>query len=201
MTKGRISMKRLFGILLVVVGILLISFPFYQEWKQNKELRALEEALSLISGADGDVDLSAIGDLSLSKDEIESVMELEIPFIDLNQYILEETTDENLNLALTQIKKDQTPGVGNFTIAGHRGFRDGRHFSNLSKVPVGEMVYLHAEDETYVYELKSSEVIEATDVDVLNDDKGKDEITLITCTVSGENRVAVKGDLVEVIKK
>ena len=201
MTKGRISMKRLFGILLVVVGILLISFPFYQEWKQNKELRALEEALSLISGADGDVDLSAIGDLSLSKDEIESVMELEIPFIDLNQYILEETTDENLNLALTQIKKDQTPGVGNFTIAGHRGFRDGRHFSNLSKVPVGERVYLHAEDETYVYELKSSEVIEATDVDVLNDVKGKDEITLITCTVSGENRVAVKGDLVEVIEK
>ena len=201
MMKGRISMKRFFGILLVVVGILLISFPFYQEWKQNKELRALEEALSLISGADGDVDLSAIEDLSLSKDEIENVMELEIPFIDLKQYILKETTDENLNLALTQIKKDQTPGVGNFTVAGHRGYRDGRHFSNLSKVPVGEMVYLHAEDETYVYELKSSEVIEATDVDVLNDDKGKDEITLITCTVSGENRVAVKGDLVEVIKK
>lgn len=194
-------MKRLFGILLVSVGILLISYPFYQEWKQNKELRALEEALSLISGADGDVDLSAIGDLSLSKEEIESVMELEIPFIDLKQYILEETTDENLNLALTQIKKDQTPGVGNFTIAGHRGYRDGRHFSNLSKVPVGEKVYLHAEDETYVYELKSSEVIEATDVDVLNDIKGKDEITLITCTVSGTNRVAVKGDLVEVIEK
>lgn len=201
MMKGRISMKRLFGILLVVVGILLISYPFYQEWKQNKELRALEEALSLISGADGDVDLSAIGDLSLSKDEIENVMELEIPFINLQQYILEETTDENLNLALTQIKKDQTPGVGNFTIAGHRGYRDGRHFSNLSKVPVGEKVYLHAEDETYVYELKSSEVIEATDVDVLNDVKGKDEITLITCTVSGANRVAVKGDLVEVIEK
>lgn len=194
-------MKRLLGILLVVVGISLISYPFYQEWKQNKELRALEEALSLISGADGDVDLSAIEDLSLSKDEIESVMELEIPYIDLNQYILEETTDENLNLALTQIKKDQTPGVGNFTIAGHRGYRDGRHFSNLSKVPVGEKVYLHAEDETYVYELKSSEVIEATDVDVLNDVKGKDEITLITCTVSGENRVSVKGDLIEVIER
>lgn len=194
-------MKRLFGVLLVSVGILLISYPFYQEWKQNKELRALEEALSLISGADEDVDLSVIGDLSLSKDEIEGIMELEIPFIELNQYILEETTDENLNLALTQIKKDQTPGVGNFTIAGHRGYRDGRHFSNLSKVPVGEKVYLHAENETYVYELKSSEVIEATDVDVLNDVKGKDEITLITCTVSGTNRVAVKGDLVEVIEK
>ena len=200
--KGRGSVKKLFGGLLLVAGILLISYPFYQEWKQGKELRALEEALSLISGADGeDVDLSAIGDLSLSKDQIENVMELEIPFIDLKQFILEETTDENLNLALTQIKKDQIPGVGNFTIAGHRGYRDGRHFSKLSKVPVGEMVYLHTDDETYVYELKSSEVIEATDVEVLNDVKGKDGITLITCTVSGASRVAVKGDLVKTITK
>lgn len=55
----------------------------------------------------------------------------------MNQLVLDETTDENLNITLTQIKKDQTPGVGNFTIAGHRGYRDGRHFSNLSKVPIG----------------------------------------------------------------
>lgn len=195
-------MKKIAGILLVLVGITLISYPFYKEWEQNKELNALEEALSLISEASGEeVDLSEIENLSLSKDEIDGLLELEIPFINLEQFILEETTDENLNLALTQIKKDQTPGMGNFTIAGHRGYRDGRHFSNLAKVPVGELVYLHTDEETYVYELKSSEVIAATDVDVLDEVKGKDEITLITCTVSGIERVAVKGDLVETIKK
>lgn len=195
-------MKKIFGVLLLVAGIVLISYPFYHEWQQNKELRALEEALSLISGAEGEeVDLSEIEDLTLTQGEIENILELEIPFIELNQFILNETTDENLNLALTQIKKDQVPGSGNFTIAGHRGYRDGRHFSNLSKVPVGELVYLHTKDETYVYELKSSEVVEATNVDVLNDAKGKDEITLITCTVSGVNRVAVKGELVETVKK
>lgn len=195
-------MKKISGILLLVVGVLLISYPFYQEWEQNKEVRALEEALALISGAEGeDVDLSEIENLSLSKEKIENVLELEIPFIDLNQLVLDETTDANLNIALTQIKNNQTPGVGNFTIAGHRGYRDGRHFSNLSKVPVGEMAYLHTEDKTYVYELTSSEVIEATDVDVLNDSDGEDELTLITCTVSGTNRVAVKGHLVETIEK
>lgn len=188
------------GVLLVVAGILLIAYPFYMEWEQGKEVRALENALSLIEDAEGeDVDLSAIEDLTLSKESVENVMELEIPSIKLNQHILDETTDENLNLALTQIKQNQTPGSGNFTVAGHRGYRDGRHFSNLDKVPIGEVAYLHTKDKTYAYEIVSSEVIEATDVDVLNDQQDKTELTLITCTVSGKKRVAVKGSLIEEI--
>lgn len=191
-------MKKMIGVLLVVAGILLIAYPFYIEWEQNKEVRALENALSLIEDAEGgEVDLSSIEDLTLSKKSIENVLELEIPFIDLNQHILDETTDENLNLALTQIKQNQTPGLGNFTVAGHRGYRDGRHFSNLDKVPIGEVAYLHTKDKTYVYEIVSSEVIEATDIDVLDDQKDKNELTLITCTISGKKRVAVKGNLIE----
>lgn len=195
-------MKNTVGILLLLTGVLLIAYPFYKEWEQNKEVRALEEALSLIENADGnEVDLTNIEDLTLSKDEIKNVLELEIPFIDMNHLVLDETTDENLNIALTQIKQNQTPGMGNFTIAGHRGYRDGRHFSNLAKVPVGEMALLHTKDKTYVYEIVSSEVIEDTDVQVLDDHADKDELTLITCTISGKNRVAVKGNLVEEIQR
>lgn len=193
-------MKKTIGVLLLLAGAVLIAIPFYIEWNGNKEVKALEEALSLISESDGaDVDLSAIGDLSLSQEEIRDVLELEIPSINLKQHVLGETTDENLNLALTQIKQDQTPGIGNFTIAGHRGFKDGRHFSKLAKVPVGEKVYLHENGKSYVYEIKSSEVVEATAVDVLDDREDLNEITMITCTVTGLNRVAVKGELVEVI--
>lgn len=195
-------MKNTVGFLLLFIGLLLIAYPFYKEWEQNKEVRALEEALSLIENADGDeVDLTNIEDLTLSKDEIENVLELEIPFIDMNHLVLDKTTDENLNIALTQIKQNQTPGIGNFTIAGHRGYRDGRHFSNLSSVPVGEMAYLHTKDKTYAYEIVSSEVIEDTDVQVLDDHDDLNELTLITCTVSGKNRVAVKGNLVEEISR
>lgn len=195
-------MKKIIGITLLIAGCLFIAYPFYKEWDQSKEVRALEEALALIAdGEDQDVDLSEIEDLNFSKDELENVLELEIPFLNMNQLVLDETTDENLNIALTQIKTNQTPGVGNFTIAGHRGYRDGRHFSNLSKLPVGELAYLHTKDKTYAYEITSSEVIEATDVQVLDDQEGQDEITMITCTVSGKNRVAVKGKLIEAIAR
>lgn len=185
------------GILFLFVGILLIVFPFYKEWQHNKELRALEEALLLISTGEDDLDLSSIENLHFTEDEIADVMELEIPYLNLKHYILSETTDENLNIALTQIKPDQKPGEGNFTIAGHRGYRDGRHFSNLSEVPIGEKVFLHADGKTFIYQITSSEVIAETAVEVLNDNKDKTEITLITCTVSGRERVAVKGELID----
>ncbi|MCG3087954.1 class D sortase [Sporosarcina sp. MB25] len=191
--------KSILGILFLLTGLVLVSIPLYVEWNQNKEVKAMEQALSLIAQSDGTepVALDAIPNLTLTEDELTHVMELEIPYIDMKQHILEKTTDENLNIALTQIKPDQVPGVGNFTVAGHRGYRDGRHFSNLAKVPIGEKVYLHAGEDTYVYEIKSSEVIEPTFVEVLDDTQGKNEITMITCTISGKKRVAVKGELVE----
>jgi len=190
-------MKKILGSILLIVGSVLIAIPFYVEWNGQKEVRAMEEAISLISQSDGEeVDLSTIKNLALTEDEIKDVLELEIPFINLKQHILSETTDANLNIALTQIKPDQIPGRGNFTVAGHRGFRDGRHFSNLAKVPVGEVVYLHSNDTTYEYKLTSSEVIEPTYLEILDHTVGKNELTLITCTLSGADRVAVKGELV-----
>lgn len=195
-------MKKTIGISLMLAGILLIAYPFYKEWEEAKEVRALENALALIeSSEDGEVDLSMIEDLTLSQEALENVLELEIPYIDMNHQVLDQTTDKNLSLALTQIKESQTPGIGNFTIAGHRGYRDGRHFSNLDEVPVGEKAYLHTKNKTYVYEITSSEVIEATDIDVLDDQEDLKELTLITCTISGRQRVAVKGKLIDEIPK
>ncbi|WOV88085.1 sortase [Sporosarcina oncorhynchi] len=193
------SKRSLFGILFLLTGLVLVSFPLYMEWDQNKEVKAMEQALSLIAESDGTepVVLEGIENLSFTKEQLERVMELEIPYIDMKQHVLDETTDTNLNIALTQIKPDQQPGIGNFTIAGHRGYRDGRHFSNLAKVPAGEKVYLHVGDKTYIYEITDTSVIEPTQVDVLDDQAGRNEITMITCTVSGKQRVAVKGQLVE----
>ena len=190
--------RSLFGIFLLLTGLILVSFPLFKEWEQNKEVKALEQALSFIAESDGrePIDLGDIENLPFTEDQLNNVMELEIPYIDVKQHVLDETTDDNLNIALTQIKPGQLPGIGNFTIAGHRGYRDGRHFSNLSEVPPGEKVYLHAGDKTYIYEITGSSVIEPTQVEVLDDHEGKNEITMITCTISGKQRVAVKGQLI-----
>lgn len=195
--------KTFIGILFLLTGLVLVFYQIHKEWNQSKRVQAMEQALSLIAESEGmePIALEKIENLSLTKEQLENVMQLEIPYNGLKQYILEETTNENLNIALTQIKPDQKPGIGNFTVAGHRGYRDGRHFSNLSKVPIGEKVYLHAGDKTFIYEITSSEVIEPTFVEVLDDREGKNEITMITCTVSGAKRVAVKGELVDSVER
>lgn len=186
-------MKKALGAILLFAGIGLMLYPFLIERQQAKGTESLEQALALIdTGEPANLD-----ELPVSQADLEGTFSLEIPSIGLEQYILPETTEENLNLALTQIKPDQVPGQGNFTIAGHRGWRDGRHFSNLSEVAIGEQVMLHADGQTFVYEITESAVIPPTAVEVLDDQPDVDELTLITCTVSGKDRLAVKGKLVE----
>ncbi|HSH52473.1 MAG TPA: class D sortase, partial [Bacteroidales bacterium] len=164
-------------------------------WKQARELEALEEALEMITGEN-----KKQSDVPFTEEQLKGVLELEIPSIELKQKVLTETTDENLNIALTQIKPNQTPGEGNFTIAGHRGYRGNRHFRNLPNVQKGDEILLHTKNQTFIYSIVDSKVIEPTDIAVLEDQEEKSEITLITCTISGKERIAVKGELKKVIK-
>lgn len=191
--------RKAVGILLIFLGLILVGTPLFYEWKQNQEVAAIEKALSIISepqAGQGAAGLPPIRHLSLSETELEKVMELKVPSIDLEQIVLPETTEENLSISLTQIKPDQTPGQGNFTIAGHRGYRGGRHFRDLPDVPIGAEVYLYHGKKRYTYVVKSQEIIEATAIDVLDDQANVNEITLITCTLDGKRRIALKGELV-----
>ncbi|MBR7794429.1 sortase [Agaribacter marinus] len=190
--------NKIIGGAFIFIGLILVAIPLYYEWNQQKEVNALEDALSLIAQSDDEsVDLSTIDDLPFTQEELKQVIELEIPSIDLKQKVLPETTEANLSIALTQIKPNQTPGEGNFTIAGHRGYRSDRHFRQLPEVSIGDKAILHTATKKYVYEITSSEVIEATKVEILEDKDNKREITLITCTIDGKERIALKGRLID----
>lgn len=216
------KVKLFIGISCLLIGCTLISVPLYHEYQYQQEVRALEEALLLLSSEEfvlaseieqdqplgwslEDQQKSSQQEAEQNKqqDEIDwsaAVIELEIPSIELRQYVLPETTEENLSVALTQIKEGQVPGEGNFTIAGHRGYRNQRHFSNLPSVEPGEELFLHIDDTMYVYQVTATEVIAATQVEILEDDPLKKEITLITCTRDGKQRIAVKGEFVRTME-
>ncbi|MGV2623076.1 UNVERIFIED_CONTAM: class D sortase [Halobacillus marinus] len=193
------SARRITGGIFVLMGLILLSIPFLYEWKQNQKVQAMEEAMTLIESSDGEpVDLSEVDNLPVDEEQLKGMMELEIPSIGVKENILSETTEDNLNIALTQIKENQTPGEGNFTVAGHRGFRNGRFFNRLPDVPIGAEILLHDKENTFVYTVTSREVIAPTDVEVLNDHGSDKEITLITCTLNGEERVMLKGKYKEI---
>jgi sortase A len=190
--------KLITGIVFLLIGVALVATPLTMEKMHAKEVTELEKAFASIEAGDAP---QAEGESSKkwSQEELKETMKLEIPSIDLEQYVLNETTEDNLAVALTQIKTDQDPAKDNFTIAGHRGYRDGRFFQQLPEVKPGAEIKLQDKDATYVYEVASVEIVNPEAVDIL-DNKDNPEITLVTCTLSGQQRVAVTGKLTEVVQ-
>ncbi len=189
-------MKKL-GSLLFLIGVGFMFYAIFIEEKQKEDISQLQSALEAIQNTDKteSIEQEVESSLNISKDDLREVIMLKIPSIDLEAPVLPETTQKNLNVALTQIKKNQVPGKGNFTVAGHNSAVYGRHFNRLDEVDKNDKIYLTDEDNQFVYQVVSKKVIDPTDVDVLNDTPGQSEITLITCTISGVKRVAVKGQL------
>lgn len=188
-----INKRLIFGIIFIAVGVICISVPLTYDWYTTHKNQELVDAMNLLKRDGLDEDQK---ELNWSREELESVYHLEIPSIKLEQFVLPETTEENLAISLTQIKSDQNPELDNISIAGHRGYRSDRHFSQLPNVREGEEILLETDDKRFVYKVSTIMIVEATQVDVL--DNNGPEITLITCTISGEERVVVKGTLVEV---
>lgn len=183
-------MRSSVGWVLLFLGVIFICFPFFYLQKQAANIRYIEEAMQLVDKGEW----KAIDEevLSIDAEELATGITLFIPAIQLEELVLSKATKENLSVALAQIKDNQKPGQGNYTIAGHRSIVKGRHFNRLPEIEVGDVIYLKTSQEVFEYIVTSKETIEENDVDVL-DDKGQIEITLITCTEDGKKRIAVKG--------
>ena len=188
------SKMKIWAILLLLLGIACIIYPYMMHQKQEEEMKQLQKALEDIQETgkmDGQDPLNA--SLSLDEDDLYNTVKLYIPTIELNAPVLPKTTKEYLNIALTQIKKNQVPGQGNFTIAGHNSAVYGRHFNRLHELNIGDEIQLIDGEKVFIYQVDSKRVIDPSEVDILNDTPDKNEITLITCTVAGTKRLVVKG--------
>ena len=185
------SKMKKWALVLLLLGIACVSYPYMMHQKQEKEMNQLQAALENIQET-GEMS-EQVSSLSLDEDDLYNTVKLYIPAIDLNAPVLPETTKEYLNIALTQIKSKQVPGQGNFTIAGHNSAVYGRHFNRLHELNIGDEIQLIDGEKVHIYQVDSKRVIAPSDVDVLNDHPNKDEITLVTCTVAGTKRLTVKG--------
>ena len=179
------------ALVLLLLGIACVLYPYIMHQKQEEEMKQLQAALEDIQET-GEIN-EQVSSLSLDEDDLYNTVKLYIPAIELDAPVLPETTKDNLNIALTQIKSKQVPGQGNFTIAGHNSAVYGRHFNRLHELNIGDEIQLVDGEEVYSYQVDSKRVIDPSAVDVLEDNPNKNEITLITCTVSGTKRLAVKG--------
>src|SRR5580704_15373184 len=103
---------------------------------------------------------------------------LTIPRLHLNAMVREGVRENTLSLALGHVPSTALPGQkGNVAVAGHRD----TIFRSLHGIRRYDVIRLETPSSgSYVYQVSSVEVVDPTDVSVLQT-SGDSELTLVTC--------------------
>lgn len=127
---------------------------------------------------------------------------LEIPQIDVVLPIYRGTTEEVLQKGIGYLQESSLPGGGESThclLAGHRGLPNATLLARLGEVNEGDTFYIEVNDKRYVYQVCEITVVRPQDTEGLGIQKGRDLVSLITCTPYGINthRLIVTGERME----
>ena len=122
---------------------------------------------------------------------------LEIPEINVNQYVVSGTDDLSLQFGPGYYLGTNLPGSGgNVGIAGHRTTY-GAPFSQLDLVEIGDEILLTVGSNKYHYKVDEVEIVDAVSGSYVLYNRGDDRITLTTChpKYSARQRLVVSGIL------
>jgi LPXTG-site transpeptidase (sortase) family protein len=149
------------------------------------------------AGAGGPVLISAKKQVPVPP-EGTPVAQIEIPAIDLSEYVVSGTAEGDLAKGPGHYIGTAAPGqAGNVAIAGHRT-TNGAPFNRLGQLTVGDQIYLTTSSgERLTYVVSQAPVaVSPSDVTVL-DNFGDNRITLTTCNpeFSSSQRLIVVGEL------
>lgn len=124
---------------------------------------------------------------------------ISIPKIAVRLPIFDQTTEAFLAKGAAYLEGTSFPIGGESThsvISGHRGLTEAKLFTDLPDLVKGDRFYIElGEAEIHAYQVDDIKVVEPTDVSSLQIEKGKDYITLVTCTpyMINSHRLLVRG--------
>lgn len=130
-----------------------------------------------------------------SKDGVKYTTEaiLKIPKINIEYPVLSATSDALLFVSLNKYWGPQPNEVGNYCIVGHY-YENGKMFGKLHKLKNGDKAELtDLSGNTLKYQVYNKYVVEPTDTRCTSQlTDSRKELTLITCTNGGKQRLVVK---------
>lgn len=118
---------------------------------------------------------------------------LEYPKLNISYPVLSEESEELLKVSLCKYWGPNPNKVGNYCIVGHN-YKSGKMFGKLSSAEIGDEINLtDLSGEKVTYSIYNKYVVEPTDVSCTSQlTNGQREITLITCTNYGAERLILK---------
>lgn len=115
---------------------------------------------------------------------------VEIPKVDIYLPIYHGTSEETLAKGVGHVESTSFPIGGKSRLSvltGHRGLPSAKLFTDIDRLENGDYILIHVLDQTLMYKVYGSEVIEPQEIEKLQVRKGRDLITLVTCTPYGIN--------------
>ena len=118
---------------------------------------------------------------------------LDYPKLGISYPVLSEESEELLKVSLCKYWGPNPNKVGNYCIVGHN-YKSGKMFGKLSGAEIGDEVNLKdLSGNTVTYVVYNRYVVDPTDVSCTSQlTNGQREITLITCTNYGQDRLVIK---------
>lgn len=118
---------------------------------------------------------------------------LSIPSLGVEYPVLSETSDELLKISINKFWGGSPNSVGNYCIVGHN-YKSGKMFGKLSSINNGDIVKLtDLSGKTLNYKVYNKYVVYPENVECTSQKtNGLKELTLITCTNGGKQRLIVK---------
>lgn len=123
---------------------------------------------------------------------------IDIPKLDVVLPVYHGTSEKVLQSGVGHLKNTSLPVGGescHAVLSGHRGLANAKIFTDLNKMEVGDVFYIKVLHHTFAYRVDQILTVLPSDTDALQIEKGKDYVTLVTCTPYAVNthRLLVRG--------
>ena len=164
----------------------------------NKSLIGISSFLDPFSQEDGNQTEDDIYNNLLKIDDTGMMGYIDIPKINILLPVYHGTSEEVLQSGIGHLKNTSLPVGGKSShavLSGHRGLGHAKMFTDLNRMEIGDVFYIKVLHYTFAYEVDQILTVEPQDTKALAIEKGKDYVTLVTCTPYAINthRLLVRG--------
>lgn len=195
--QGKLLLGIVFTIMFfVILSIILLEQIDIKSTKTTETTKKIPIALETyetekIEVQEEKIDLPEYTSLPREWKGYEVIGKIEIPKLNLEKYILSETSEQALKVAVTKTAGPRVNEIGNLCIAGHNYTQT---FGRLKELEKGDILILtDTYDRKITYQIYDTFKVSPTDTSCLSQDtKGEKEVTLITCTLGAIKRQIIK---------
>lgn len=227
-TERRLTISRLLPVILIpaffLAGIAILAYPFVSNYiNELHSSHAIQQLEQELENAD-DAELKRQRELAEQYNESlrntggsaecpydyneilgfpGGIMGyIDIPAIGVHLPIYHGTDEDVLSKGIGHLPGTAFPigGQGNHSVlTGHTGLPSAKLFTELTKLSVGDLFYIHILGEVLTYEVDQIKTVLPSEVGELLPTAGKDYCTLVTCTPYRVNshRLLVRGHRVQ----